>query len=370
MAREQFANSLEQRMEGLVTRDLKDWAGRQTELPDRALTLVRAQAIRSGRDGKRLRARLLVDTYQACRVEARNAEQDKAVLDLASAIEIFQTSALVHDDLIDQADLRRGHPSAHRALERDWAELTERRANPVHQGQTGLSLALLLGDLLAASAVRTVDTAADTLPHPAAIRRAFVDMVGQVNQGQVMDLAMESMELDDPEALRRAAMGAIEAKTASYTTIAPIQLGMLAAGRDPGPSAELSHRLGSGLGAAFQLADDLIDATATPLSSGKAAGGDVREGKRTVLLADSLELSNPADRARLITVYLSPERDEGQVALVLRIFRESGAVGRSRRRINDLRLRNRNTLDELRTQLSLDQEQVAIMKRACARFLT
>ncbi|AKV56085.1 hypothetical protein AB656_02780 [Bifidobacterium actinocoloniiforme DSM 22766] len=352
----------------MVSGFLDAWAGRSSGLPRQAIERVRRQALRSSHGGKRLRALLLLDTCQAVAASTADADRlERPVLDLACALELFQTSVLVHDDLIDQADLRRGQPSAQVALNEDWSGLTGDMGS--NGRRAGSSLALLMGDLLAAAASASADQACESLPHPHACRQTFLAMEGQVDQGQVMDLAMESLPLEDPGSLREAALATIEAKTASYTTVAPLQLGLLAAGREPELSRSLARKLGVGLGVAFQLADDLLDVTEPSAASGKPACGDIREGKRTVLLADALESASDGERSRLCDIYQAPARSQEDVRWAADLFRSSGAIDRASERIATLRAEAGQALSDFNAVLNLDEASGRVLAKACDRFL-
>lgn len=113
-------------------------------------------------------------------------------------------------------------------------------------------------------------------------------MQREVEIGQVLDLAVEMTPLSNPEALANASLNVFRWKTASYTTIAPLLLALLAAGESPDQARHCALAVGRPLGLAFQLADDLLDVVGSSRNTGKPVGGDIREGKRTVLLADAL----------------------------------------------------------------------------------
>ena len=178
------------------------------------MDMVVDQAAASSEGGKRLRALLTMDTYAIMaplapgepHSEQEQRAQAGAVLDLACAIEVFQTAALVHDDIIDDSDMRRGKPSAHRAL--------AMRTNE----SIGMGLGLMLGDLLATACVAIMDTSASALPHAQDVRAAFIAMHHDVEIGQVLDLAIERMPLDDPDALRGASAEVFRWKTSSRHT--------------------------------------------------------------------------------------------------------------------------------------------------------
>ena len=208
------------------------------------------QAAASSQGGKRLRALLTLDAFDALMAQTGSSTPDMrdAMTDLACAIEVFQTAALVHDDIIDESDLRRGKPSAHRALEQ-----------AVHSGAIGHGLGLMLGDILATACIEIARRAARRLDNTDAINEAFLTMQREVEIGQVLDLAVELTPLEDPDALVDASLNVFRWKTASYTTIAPLLFALLAAGADPAEAWQQALAVGRPLGLAFQLADDLLD---------------------------------------------------------------------------------------------------------------
>ncbi|KFI65653.1 polyprenyl synthetase family protein [Bifidobacterium cuniculi] len=318
--------------------------------------LTADQAITSSEGGKRLRAMLALGAWRevASGQALSDAVQAQAMLDLACAIEVFQTAALVHDDIIDDADLRRGRPSAHRALEQGTGSL------PIGRG-----LGLMLGDLLATACTGIADDASTRLPASGRLRRTFLDMQRDVEIGQVLDLAIEQMPLDDPAALCEASYEVFRWKTASYTTIAPLRLAFLAGGMDPADADTHAEDIGLPLGVAFQLADDLLDVTSSSLQTGKPVGGDIREGKRTVLLADALDEADGAQQAWLRAAYEAPARSEEQIRQVIALFERTGAIEASRARIANMWRMARLAIE----RLGLDTAHTATLTALCARFV-
>lgn len=126
------------------------------------------QAASSSQGGKRLRALLALDAFDILAGDVTPDRRD-AMIDLACAIEVFQTAALVHDDIIDESDLRRGRPSAHRALEQ-----------AVHSGAIGRGLGLMLGDILATACIEITRRSASRLPNTDALNEAFLTMQREV----------------------------------------------------------------------------------------------------------------------------------------------------------------------------------------------
>ncbi|OZG63391.1 serralysin [Bifidobacterium lemurum] len=317
----------------------------------RVMDEVVAQAVSSSEGGKRLRALLTLAAFDALDGDAGLRD---AMVDLACGIEVFQTAALVHDDIIDDSDLRRGKPSAHRALER-----------AVGSRSIGNGLGLMLGDILATASVDIVHQAVRGLPAGDDLVAAFLDMHREVEIGQVLDLAVETSPLDDPEKLAQASLNVFRWKTASYTTIAPLRFAMLAVGMPAEQARGRAMAIGLPLGLAFQLADDLLDVVGSSATTGKPVGGDIREGKRTVLLADALAAADDARRDELLAIFTCPQRDRTQVDRAIALFDETGAIKRSRERIAALWDQSRRAID----RLGLRDEAAARLLAACRDFI-
>ncbi|MCI1984197.1 MAG: polyprenyl synthetase family protein [Bifidobacteriaceae bacterium] len=353
---------------------------------------VTQQALVSSRGGKRLRALLTLITAEVSVNQhvASSQLSPEALLDVACAIEIFQTGALVHDDIIDDSDLRRGIPAAHRGLAAIFSDFSANltTSGPAATEQTassstlddnsaqsvGNGLGIMLGDLLATESLLIASTATAGSPLHEPITTAFLRMQKEVEIGQVMDLADTVVRLDDPEAMINNCLAVFRWKTASYTTIAPLELGFLGAGLSPQNSKSWAQRIGTPLGTAFQLADDLIDVDAEPTaagasSSGKPLGGDIKEGKHTVLLADALLAASPTDRTALQDAYEAPTRDDATAFSVIDIFKRSGAVESSRRRIASLWKDTEFQLAQWKATTGASDKATATLTDACRRFL-
>ena len=239
--------------------------------------------------GKRLRPTF---TYWGWRsVQPAGADGEDGLVRAAAALELLHACALVHDDLIDASDTRRGQPAAHVRFadyrDADWSGSA---------GSFGLAGAVLLGDLLLSWSEELFQSGIGLLPaaRAAAARDQFDLMRTEVVAGQFLDvLAQTRGAFDRAEALR-----VIELKTSRYTVQRPLLLGAAAAGADQPLLARLAG-YGHALGEAFQLRDDLLGVFGDPQITGKPAGDDLREGKRTLLLALATESADAEQLAEL-----------------------------------------------------------------------
>jgi geranylgeranyl diphosphate synthase type I len=277
--------------------------------------------------GKRLRGRFCLAGWRAVE-EARTptlVAPPESVIAAAAALEIFHAAALVHDDIIDNSDTRRGRPSAHRRL-----EATHRDAGWVGDAPSfGRSAGILLGDLLVAWSDDLLEeglTAAGD--HAPQARAEYATMRREVTLGQFLDIAEESAfasEPDDRHAER--ALRVASLKSARYSVQQPLAIGAALAGADAAQSAALAA-FGHPLGMAFQLRDDVLGVFGDARETGKPSGDDLREGKRTVLIAYARErLSEPARRT-LDELVGDPSLDDAQIASLQQTIVDSGALER------------------------------------------
>ncbi|MGW5878945.1 polyprenyl synthetase family protein [Nocardiopsis terrae] len=241
--------------------------------------------------GKRLRSVLLWWGWLVGGGAARGGPA-RAALSAGAAIEMLQTFALVHDDVMDAAPTRRGEPSVHAA---HAAEHRTRR----YRGESaryGDSMAVLTGDLALAWADDLLYGALADLVTRARAYRVWSDMRTEVMVGQFLDLRSQARA----ERSVRTALRTDRLKTASYTVERPLQLGTVMAGA-PAATEEALRGYGRDVGVAFQLRDDLLDLYGDPARTGKEPGEDLREGKNTMLLAAGIELARECgDLAALV----------------------------------------------------------------------
>jgi geranylgeranyl diphosphate synthase type I len=226
--------------------------------------------------GKRLRPVFLWCGWRA----AGGAADADPVLAVGAALELIQACALIHDDVIDRSDSRRGRPSTHRAVAKEHADagLT---GDSEH---FGVSAAVLLGDLALAWADDLYTTGAAELGAVGRSLPVWRAMRTEVLSGQLLDLVTTAAVTTDPMTQAADAMRVNRFKTAAYTVERPLHLGAALAGASAETVAAL-RSYGADIGVAFQLRDDLLGVYGDPAVTGKPAGDDLLEGKRTLLLA-------------------------------------------------------------------------------------
>lgn len=234
------------------------------------------------RGGKRLRGALVTLGHRA----AGGTRQ--AALDPSLGVELLHAYLLIHDDFMDQDDVRRGGPTMHEALGGD---------------HLGASLALLAGSLCESWGYQLLGPVA-----PLAART-----IEQVIVGQMADLRAPK----GPELSAREVLAVQRAKTGTYTFELPLHLGATLA-NGPQHLLQALSAYATPLGVAFQIADDLLGTFGAPEVTGKPNASDLREGKRTLLVARALETAPPADAARLRSQLGRSDADVDELRAILR----------------------------------------------------
>ena len=262
--------------------------------------------------GKRLRPAFCWWGYRG----AGGADTEEA-LRAAAALEFLQACALIHDDVMDGSATRRGMPSAHH------------RFAMLHRGSEwlgspeafGVGAAILLGDLCLSWADELLLTSGVPAEHLGAAKRVYDEMRTELMAGQYLDQLEQAR---GGGSLERA-MRVVRFKSAKYTIERPLHMGAALAGAGPDVMAAYSG-YGLPLGEAFQLRDDVLGVFGDPGETGKPAGDDLREGKRTVLIATAMDRATPAQAAQIRRHLGDPGLDATGVALLRAVTSETGAL--------------------------------------------
>ena len=264
--------------------------------------------------GKRIRPVLMLLGYNLWR------EQPEAILMPACGIETYHNYTLLHDDLMDNADVRRGHPTVHRRWDANKA--------------------ILSGDSMLVLAYQRMQQApAEKLP---AVLDLFTETALEIGEGQEYDMAFETRnDVTEDEYIEM-----IRLKTSVLLACA-LKIGALLADA-PQEDAERLYRLGEQVGLAFQLQDDLLDVYGDPKVFGKAIGGDITSNKKTYMLINAFNRANDRQRAELQRWVEAREfvRDE-KVAAVTRLYDEIGIRRLCEEKINFYFEQARQTLAEV-----------------------
>ncbi|MEZ4934129.1 MAG: polyprenyl synthetase family protein [Saprospiraceae bacterium] len=242
--------------------------------------------------GKRLRPAVLLLTCYLFKGKYKHA------LPAALAIEVFHNFTLVHDDIMDNAPLRRGMPTVHEKYD--------------------INTGILSGDVMMVHAFDLLLKLEDQKHFPTLLK-IFTKLAVEVCEGQQMDMNFEKQqEVKIDEYLRM-----IELKT-SVLVAGAMKMGALLGGADL-EDAEAAYQFGRNLGISFQLQDDLLDTYGDPEKFGKKVGGDIVQNKKTFLYLKALELADQNQKSRLYELYQENQLNEKEkIEKVVQIFNQIG----------------------------------------------
>lgn len=304
-------------------RELHSWLARKQE--ELTAEVAEAAELTSKLDqyvlrgGKRLRPALLFYAYRACGGTSR-----EAVMPAALAVELLHTYLLIHDDIMDRAPTRRGEPTAHLVF-RDEHRARRWHGDADHHGE---SAAILLGDLAHCYAEELFSAATlgnEELPARRAsrLRGCFATMCQEVITGQYLEFtAGQRPDLTEEDLLQ-----VLRMKSGRYSVERPIQLGALLAGAAE-PVFQTLSDFGLLVGEAFQLHDDLLGMFGDIGAVGKPVGGDLVEGKYTLLVHYALTKATAEDAVRLRAALGDAELEPAEIERATDIIRRSGAEQR------------------------------------------
>jgi geranylgeranyl diphosphate synthase type I len=316
-----IADAAEARIVALVDTERARWTAVDPALAA-PLDALRAFVVAGG---KRLRPAFCHCAF----VGAGGDPDDPVVVDAAAALELVHTFALVHDDVMDGSDTRRGRPAVHEAFARDHAAATGRG----EARRFGDGMAILVGDFAGTYA----EWLTRGLPAPAL--GVFDQLRVELCVGQSLDLVSTARRSADGDAARRIATY----KSAKYTVERPLHLGAALAGRLDDLRETLSA-VGLPLGEAFQLRDDVLGAFGDTDVTGKPVGDDLREGKTTPLVAIATRRGDAADRRALARLG-APDFGPDDVATLQDVFVRTGALKEAEHEIERLLGAARAALD-------------------------
>lgn len=325
-----------------VSADLDDiWARRREDSahigPEVDRAFIVAQRLLSG--GKRLRAAFAYLGWAAY----SDTETHGPVVRAAVGLELFHLAALVHDDVIDASQQRRGVSAAHRQFSQAHRE-AQLLGDPEEFGDAA---AILLGDLLVVMSTGELAEAAAALPQGPAerTREVVTGMTAEVTMGQYLDIYAQCAPWSsDPARDLDRAYRVVRSKSARYSVEHPMLLGAAMAGADA-EQARTASAVGLPIGEAFQMRDDLLGVFGDPRVTGKPSGDDLREGKRTVLITTALTRATPAQADQIRGALGGPLTDD-DVANIRQILTTCGAVAEVERLIANRAEQARAVIDE------------------------
>ena len=286
--------------------------------------------------GKRIRPRLCLTAYSLFKDEL-----SEEILAPASALEVFHSFTLIHDDIMDKADVRRGVPTVYRK----WDENT----------------AILSGDVMSIESYKLIAKApAAVLPQ---VLNLFSQTAAEVCEGQQYDMDFENMQHVPMEAY----MKMIGLKTAVLIACAA-KMGAIIGGASA-EQCELLYKYGYDLGLAFQVADDWLDTFGDPKVFGKTIGGDILNNKKTWLMIKALEKASEDEKAALYEAMEMPieteEQKAAKIAAVISIYEALGIKEAAKQEIVTLHEQAMGYV----AQLGITEEAVALLSNYAASLI-
>lgn len=265
-----------------------------------------------GRKGKKIRGALTVLGYQAA-----GGKDVPAIIDASLFLELFHAGVLVHDDIMDQDDLRRGLPTLHVQFA-EVGKALHVHPNPEHYGY---SMAVNAGDAayyLSWQKLLESQFPADRIVD---VGRIYAEYVIRVVHGQVLDITDSSMGTITTEDV----MKVRQFKTVEYTGVLPLLVGAAFAGPISSEQRDAFQSYGNALGWAFQIQDDVLGLYGDRDQMGKPVGSDLREGKQTLLVLHVMQNGTKDQKAFLRKILGNQSLTPEQVEQTLTLFKETGA---------------------------------------------
>ncbi|MHC1610527.1 MAG: polyprenyl synthetase family protein [Candidatus Methanospirareceae archaeon] len=274
------------------------------------------------RGGKRLRPIFCIYGYKCL-----SDTDSEAIVEAAISVELMQSSLLVHDDIMDEDDLRRGKQTFHLV----YKEMCERRFGMEKSRKFGENIAIVAGDLLEAYGEEVLAKSSFKSEY---VRRAlakYAGIVKSVGYGQILDITAERRGgFTEDEILM-----IYKLKTASYTVEGPLHIGALLAGAEEADLQILSE-YGIPLGLAFQIQDDILGLFGSQEKIGKPVGSDIREGKKTLLILHALERCTEDEREQILRALGNEHVTVEEIDAVREIVRRTGSLDYSKKLVAEM----------------------------------
>jgi len=272
------------------------------------------------RGGKRIRPSFVVEGYRAV-----GGKDIDSIYDAALAVETMEGYLLIHDDMMDRDDLRRGGKTVH-AIYREWFKnrFNENEKEAEHFGDT---IAICAGDIVETFGTELI--ARSNFPAELKIKaiQKYNFIARYTGYGQVLDTIVE--ELPPEKVTEKHVLTVHKFKTSLYTITGPLQIGTILAGGTP-EQLNIMEEYGKNLGVAFQIQDDILGIYADEKKLGKPVGSDLKEGKRTLLILKALEKGTPEQQQKLKSLLKKQDITPEEVKEAQDIIRDTGSLDYSK----------------------------------------
>ncbi len=265
------------------------------------------------RDGKRIRPLLFIASYRGYK---RLFPPARDIISFACAIEIMHAFLLIHDDIIDRSELRRGGKTLHVIAEDTYQEYSLNR-------NIGNDIAIVLGDILYSNCIEIISTVRINAKIKNRFLQIFANTYEKTGWGQILDsLNTMPRELDAGSDIPSKIS---ELKTAYYTIFYPILMGYVLSGRNNTSEIEAIERFALPLGMAFQYRDDILGTFETDNNTGKSSESDIQEGKFTLLIRETIGGLNSKEKADFSKLFMKRKKSKRDIKRIRAYITATGA---------------------------------------------
>lgn len=253
--------------------------------------------------GKKLRAFLVYLGYKVGNVKVSPLR----VMPICLAVELVHNFLLIHDDIIDQSDKRRGRPTIHKRYGKSGSHY-------------GISQAIVIGDLVCLEAIKLINESVDEVGLKTRLLEKFIKTIIETVYGQALDVdySQKRPNLDK-------ILDVTNLKTARYSFVGPLTIGAILSGSGNGTIDALSE-FGMSLGTAFQLQDDILGVFGNEKTLGKSNLSDMREGKNTLLFYKTRELAGGIDSKKLEKIWGNQNSTKNDLKMIQEIITKTGSL--------------------------------------------
>ena len=265
------------------------------------------------RDGKRLRPLLLILTYKG--YSPASQKISRKLYNASTCMEFLHNFMLIHDDIIDRSDLRRGRPTMHKVL-----ACAVKTSDP---GKLGIDLGIIAGDIVYALAIDAFLSINESSARKERALKYFIQTAAFTAMGEFIDTVSGVKAVED--VTERDVYQNYTLKTARYTFDCPMVTGAILAGAGPREIKKIS-RFGILIGQAFQIQDDIIGVFETEANIGKSILSDLAEGKKTLLVTRAFSILKGAEKTRFVKIFTKNNKTLHDLELVKKIFMQTGSL--------------------------------------------
>jgi geranylgeranyl diphosphate synthase type I len=287
------------------------------------------------REGKRLRPILLLLSYAG--YSKKNSRLSQSFYNAATCMEFLHNFMLIHDDIIDRSDLRRGKPTLHRLL--------QKAAKTGEQEKLGHDLSIIAGDIVYALAIDAFLTIDESPSRKEEALKYFIKTAAFTAMGEFIDILYGVEKVQ--KITRKDVILNYTLKTARYTFECPLVVGAILAGASRADIRKLSQ-MGILIGQAFQIQDDILGIFDSQKNIGKSILSDIAESKKTILVYHAYRKLSPKRRKEFLSRFTKPKKSYQDLVAIRKIFIEAGSLQYSLKEVRSRLKKSRAILQNLR----------------------